>query len=442
MEDKRKEKREEKIAEYYLEDDPSDVYQDLESHTEEHQADDTEKAEEPAPKESSNEKKGRKKTRGAWKFVAAFAAGFAACLAVFAVVIFALHLGRVIPEADYDFYNDISDKFGKYYVIMQMIDEDPLVKKTPEVITDEHIKNIVDGLEDPYAAYYTPEEYAAFKSTFEGNYVGIGILVGETEEGLKVEQVYDDGPAFKAGMKAGDIIVRVDDVEPEGIDDAVSRMKGEEGTKVKVTVVRDGKEIDLKMERKAIGLDSVGYAVSEDDPKVGYIRVTLFAEDTDDEFKNAVKELQDKGCNKFILDLRQNGGGLTDVSIEMADYLLPACKIMTEIKKDGSAKVYNSKKSSADLDLVVLVDENTASASEILTAAIQENQAGTVIGTKTYGKGVTQVSRQFKDGSAIKMTVTEYLTPKGHHVQGNGITPDIEATDDDILDKALEELAK
>ena len=194
--------------------------------------------------------------------------------------------------------------------------------------------------------------------------------------------------------------------------------------------------------REEIEIDSVGYAVSEDDPEVGYIHISIFRKGTDREFKSAVKALKKKGCRKFIVDLRDNGGGLTDVSVEIADYLLPACVIMTDVTKNGSETVYNSDEKSADLDMVVLVNGNTASASEILTGAIKENGAGTVIGSKTYGKGVTQVSKTFSDGSAVKLTVSEYLTPKGNHVSGKGITPDIEASDEDILDKALEELNK
>ena len=214
------------------------------------------------------------------------------------------------------------------------------------------------------------------------------------------------------------------------------------GSEVTVTVRRDGKEMDLTMTRDEIDINSVGYAVSEDDPSVGYIRITVFSKNTDKEFKSAVKDLKSKGCEKFILDLRDNGGGLTDISVRIADYLLPACKIMTDVTKSGSETVYNSDESSADLKLVVLVNENTASASEILTAALKENNAATVIGSRTYGKGVTQISRMFSDGSAAKLTVSEYLTPKGNHVNDKGIEPDIEATDDDILDKALEELKK
>ena len=378
---------------------------------------------------------------GGWlRFVLGFAAGFAVCIGVLAVLLYGVNMGRIIPAGDYDYYEDLSNKYGKYYVIMDMIGEDPLTDKKPEDITEDSIKEIVDNLGDPYAAYFTPEEYKDFTKHFEADYVGVGIMVEQTEDSVVVNQVFEDGPAHKAGMKAGDIILKVDGTAPEDLDDAVSRMTGEEGTEVTVTVGRGGREIDLEMTRARIDMASVAYDVSDEDPEVGYIRVLVFAEDTDKEFEEAIKRLQDKGCDKFIVDLRDNSGGLTDVSINMADYLLPECRIMSEISKDGTEKVYDSEKSSADLDMVVLVNENTASASEILTAAIKENDAGKVIGTKTFGKGVTQITRQFKDGSAIKMTVTEYLTPDGNHVQEVGIEPDIEASDEDIMDKAIEAL--
>ena len=281
-----------------------------------------------------------------------------------------------------------------------------------------------------------------FSKQYIGGYVGIGIGVAEENGRFVVLTVYDDGPASKAGMQPGDIIEKVDGTAPKDLDDAVARMTGEEGTDVTVTVNRDGEKIDLTMTRKELSIDSVGYAVSEEDPQVGYIRISLFRDGTDKEFKDAVKALKKKGCNKFILDLRDNGGGLTDVSVEIADYILPECVIMTDVTKDGKEEVYKSDADSADLELVVLVNENTASASEILTAAIKENDAGKVIGSKTFGKGVTQVSKRFSDGSAAKLTVSEYLTPDGNHVNEKGITPDIEATDDEILDKALDELQK
>jgi C-terminal peptidase prc len=202
----------------------------------------------------------------------------------------------------------------------------------------------------------------------------------------------------------------------------------------------NGEELEFKMNRTKIENESVTYSELTPGSGIGYIKISSFIDDTAKDFKLAVRDLKNMGCDKFIIDLRNNGGGLTQASLDIADYLLPECMIMTEIDKDGSEKEYKSDKSAADLDMVVLVNENTASASEILTAAIKDNKAGTVIGTKTYGKGVTQMSHQFKDGYAIKLTITEYLTPNGDHVQEKGIEPDVKATDEDILDKALDEL--
>ena len=370
-----------------------------------------------------------------------FVLGMLSGVAVFLLCTNILQIGRFVADSKYDYYTELEKSYGKYYEIMKMIGEDPIAESEPDEISDEELKRIVSGIGDPYAEYYTADEYAELEKRYLGDYVGVGVGVLQEEDNVVIKTVFEGTPAEKAGIKAEDIILKVDGKKPADVDDAVSMITGESGTKVTITIKRGKKTLDFELTRQNIDTDSVGYSVLEDHPEIGYINIASFIKGTDDEFKMAVKDLKSKGCTKFIIDLRNNGGGLTDPCIEIADYLLPACKIMSENTKSGKETVYNSKTSSANLDMVILVNENTASASEILTAALQDNKAGTVIGTTTYGKGVTQVMHKFSDGTAVKLTVTEYFRPSGETVNGVGITPDIKAEGEEILDAALEELA-
>ena len=374
--------------------------------------------------------------------LASFLLGVIACLAAITLCTQVLGLGHFVANDAYDYFIDLDKSYGKYNEIMKMIGEDPIATVEPEEISDAELKEIVSNIGDPYAEYYTADEYKELEKRLMGDYVGVGIGVVQDGENVVVMTIFDDTPAAEAGMMEGDIIISVDGKAPANVDDAVGMITGEAGTKVKVTVKRGDETLDFELTRQKIETDSIVYDVLEGQPEVGYINIASFIKGTDDEFKMAVKDLQSKGCTKFIIDLRDNGGGITESSIEIADYLLPACKIMSENAKDGSETVYNSKESSADLDMVILVKGNTASASEILTAALQDNKAGTVIGTKTYGKGVTQMLHKFSDGSAVKLTVTEYFRPSGETVNGVGITPDIEAEGEAVLEEALKELAQ
>ncbi len=372
-----------------------------------------------------------------------FLLGAAACLGVLLLCTQVFGVGRFVTEKAYDYYIDLDKSYGKYYEIMKMIGEDPIAESDPEDISDAELKEIVSSIGDPYAEYYTASEYAEMEKRYMGDYVGVGIGVAQDEDdNVVIMTVFENTPASEAGLMTEDIIVKVDGKKPASVDEAVEMITGEAGTKVKITIKRGDETADYDLTRQRIETDSVLYEVLEDHPEVGYIGITSFIKGTDDEFRMAVKDLKSKGCSKFIIDLRDNGGGLTDSSIEIADYLLPACKIMSENTKDGSETVYNSKASSANLDMVILVNENTASASEILAAALQDNKAGTVIGKKTYGKGVTQIMHKFSDGTAVKLTVTEYFRPSGETVHGIGITPDIEAEGEEVLEEALKELAQ
>lgn len=396
----------------------------------------------PIPVPEVTEAKKATKKGGFAKNLLSFIVGFGCCLAVlFAAARFGL-LGRVLSDSDYLYYSGLDGSYGKFYEIMQMIGEDPIADKDPKDITDAELKEIVASIGDPYAEYYTAAEYEDMMKRFADDYVGIGIGVVEEDGKVVIKTIFKDTPAEEAGIQPEDVILEVDGKKPESVDDAVSMISGKAGTEVTVKIGRGDETLDFTIKRAKIETDSVSYGSLKDHPEIGYIMMSMFRQGTDKEFKDAVKALQDEGCSKFILDLRDNGGGLTNVCIEIADYLLPACKIMTENSKSGDETVYNSKADSAELELIVLVNENTASASEILTAALQDNGACKVIGTKTFGKGVIQIMHQFADGSGIKITTTEYFRPNGDPVNEVGITPDIDTGEEDALEAAIREFAQ
>ena len=377
--------------------------------------------------------------KGFLRNLLSFIVGFGCCLAVLLIVSKLGLLGRFVGDSGFSDNSGLDESYSKFFEIMQMIGEDPIADKEPKAITDEELKEIVASIGDPYAEYYTAAEYEDMMKRFANDYVGIGIGVVEENGEVVIKTIFEGTPAEAAGMQAEDVILLVDGKEPESVDDAVTMISGNAGTEVTVTVRRGEETLDFTLKRARIETESVSYGKIEDHPEIGYIGMSMFRQGTDTEFKDAVKALQDEGCEKFILDLRDNGGGLTNVCIDIADYLLPACKIMTENSKRGDETVYNSKADSAELELIVLVNENTASASEILTAALQDNGACKVIGTKTFGKGVIQIMHQFSDGSGIKITTTEYFRPNGDPVNDVGITPDIDTGTEDALEAAIRE---
>lgn len=371
-----------------------------------------------------------------------FIMGVICTLAVLGILYSVQNYGRFVRQDKYEYYKELEENYGKYNAILEMIGEDPLVDTPPSAIDDEKLKELVASIGDPYAQYFTKEEYDEFQKHYSGEYVGIGVAVTDEDGRVVIKGVFENGPAGEAGVQSGDVILSINGEKPKDSNDAVNLIAGESGGLVELKVLRGDEELEFSMNRTKIEEETVEYRQLEESPGVGYIKIISFIKGTADDFKLAVRDLKNEGCDKFVIDLRSNGGGLTDESIEIADYLLPACKIMSEVSKNGEEKVYNSKASAADLDMVVLTDVGTASASEILAGAIQDNKGGLIIGEKTYGKGVTQISRRFKDGSAVKLTITEYFRPNGETVNEKGITPDIELPSDEALERGLEELAK
>jgi carboxyl-terminal processing protease len=264
-----------------------------------------------------------------------------------------------------------------------------------------------------------------------GTYYGIGAVVQQNMKTMYITIVkpYVDGPAYNAGMLPGDIIYMVDDVDVTGMDinNVVAMMKGPEGTQVKVTVVRDGEPdpVELIITRAQIEIETIEYEMLEND--IGYILISGFEEPTPKQFKEAIEDLKKQGMKGLVLDLRDNGGGLLDAVVEMLDYILPKGMIVYTEDKYGNRDEYKgTDKDVLELPMSVLINGNSASAAEIFAAAMQDYEAATLVGTTSFGKGIVQSILPLTDGTAVKITISRYFTPKGVCIHGEGVTPDIE----------------
>lgn len=373
-----------------------------------------------------------------------FAMGFLCCFVLSAGLLLAARLlgvGGLLLGGAYREYVGIRDGIGKYYTLTQLFEKKALNKYDDEGIDDSLMVKAVEKLHDPYARYFTAEEYKEYMRIYEPYFVGVGIMTAEEDGKVIIKGIMKEGSAGDAGLKEGDVIVKVDGKEIKSAGDATSAISGEAGTEVKITVMRNDELKSYTVPRVKIDESTVSSGMYKKDKKIGYVQITHFSKDTAKDFKLAVKDLKNQGCSKFIIDLRNNGGGLTSTAYKIADYLLPSCIICTEKDKAGKEITHKSRAGNAGIDYVVLVNGDTASASEIVSAAIQDNKGGKIIGTRTYGKGVTQAMSKFRDGSAVKFTVTEYFRPSGKKVNGVGITPDIiEEDNDEILKKAVKAL--
>lgn len=289
------------------------------------------------------------------------------------------------------------------------------------------------GLNDPYAVYYTPEELASFLDETNGSYCGIGAMVSQDRRtGIStIIRVFEGSPAEKAGILPGDIIFAVGDTEVSGMDLTVminNYIKGEEDTDVSITVYREesGDYVDLTVTRKPVDVQTVTGKMLDDE--IGLVSVIEFDKVTDAQFKQKIEELTELGMKKLIVDLRNNPGGELNTVVSMADYILKdQGRILTVADKEGEEEVYDAKDGhSLEIPIAVLVNGNSASASEVFTGALKDYDAATVVGTQTYGKGIVQTLFPLSDGSAVKLTTNHYYTPNGHDIHGKGISPDVE----------------
>lgn len=329
-----------------------------------------------------------------------------------------------------------------------------------EKLIDGALKGYVNALGDLYTTYYTKEEMKEIMEETNGNFVGIGIYMTENikENVIMVIKPIENSPAEKAGILPGDIITKINDVEYTGdkLEEASNKIRGEEGTKVKLEIYRNGETKEFEITRKKVVISHITTKVLEDN--IGYIAISDFDGDCANEFKTKYKELEKKGITKLIIDIRNNGGGIVDKSLEIANTMIEkgSTLLITKDKKNNEDITKATENPIINMPVVVLTNEYSASASEILAGALKDNNKATLVGTKTYGKGIIQELNKLSDGSGLKVTVSEYYTPNHTAINKIGITPDVEVElsdeakkqsnleekDDNQLQKAIEILKK
>ncbi len=390
----------------------------------------------------------RKKIRNFWKG--------ALCGALFSLIVCTIVLVKtgvlrveegslVTGETELKLRN-IRSLIDEIYLYSDEIDEDKLQENI--------IRGYVAGLQEPYTVYYNKEETTALFESTLGTFGGIGVVIMQDRTtGLATfTTIYDDCPGKKAGFKSGDIVYKVngEDVSGMDLDSIVTRIRGEVGTEVEITVLRGetGEEYTGVAKRALIQNDTVAYEMKDD--KLGYIQLTAFESVTYEQFEEALEDLTEQGMKGLIVDLRNNTGGNLDTVCDILDLILPKGTIVSIKDKNGKGQTFSSdERHKLEVPLVVLTNGYSASASEIFAGAVQDYKIGTLVGTKTYGKGIVQNIYSLGDGTSLKVTSSEYFTPNGRNIHGKGIEPDVEIEyvydeanpdSDNQLEKAIEVL--
>lgn len=322
------------------------------------------------------------------------------------------------------------------HMLESLLDNNFLFDYEKEELYEGSLKGMFANLGDPYTQYYSKDEFSKLMENLDGRYKGIGVLVQASKEGfIKVVQVFDGSPASEAGLKEGDYIIKVEGKEysADQMEEAVAIMKGEEDTNVKITVRRmeeDGKnfeDIDMDVARRDVKVDTIDESLMEvRDKKIGYIHIKSFDDVTGEDFEDSYKKLKDAGMEGLVLDLRNNPGGSLDVCLDIADKFLDKGVIVTTEDKNGEVITEESDEGKDDIPMTVLVNENSASASEILSGALKDRDRAKIIGKKTFGKGIVQKLFPLDDGSGAKITISEYHTPSGAKINKVGVEPDVE----------------
>ena len=349
--------------------------------------------------------------------------------------VFMVEIGQKVflSKDEYGQMRRMSEKYAKQESIMQIAQRDFLYEADEQVMLEGALEGTLKALGDPYTQFMSREEYEALMQDTEGSYEGIGVYITASDDNkILIVSPIEDTPAEKAGLKTGDKIIRINGAEftADQIDAAVKIMKGEPGTSVTLTIQRvnsDGSNdiSDVVVNREKIRIKTIKPAMLDDN--IGYIRITTFDMQTAKDFKTAYEALKNKGMNKLVIDLRYNPGGMINSTVEISDMFMNEGIVTYTKTKAGEVEYFKSDSKAEDIPIVLLINEGSASASEIMAGAMKDTQRATLIGTKTFGKGIVQKVQGFgSDGEGIKMTVSEYFTPAGINIHGIGIEPDIE----------------
>jgi len=354
------------------------------------------------------------------------------------ILVFLLTLTLLVPSfsfaqtsIDYGYVDFIVEYINAYYI--------------KDIDYETHQNNILKGLLqnlDPYSDYYTKEEYEEFINSLNQSFSGIGIVIKLVNNNVVIDKVLDDSPAKSQGLKAGDLIISVNYQKVEGLslEEVTSLLRGKAGNIVRIEIKRDGELKVFKVRREKIEISPVEYDVFKG---VGYIKLNSFSDEASEKVEEALKYIDTVGTNKVILDLRDNPGGYLDEAVKVASLFIPKGPIVHIKDKYGNVQSYYSNLEESKYKLVVLVNEKSASASEIVAAAVKDTKAGYIIGTKTYGKGTVQNIVQLPKEDAIKLTVAEYFSPNWVKIDRVGVTPDLiveNETFDNQLEKAIDYL--
>lgn len=345
---------------------------------------------------------------------------------------------------------DLKKVSSKMQMIQSIIDQVFLYDEDATEVEDYIYRGMMAGLNDPYSVYYNANDYKALQDSTNGSYSGIGAMISQNKTtGLcTIVKVFEGSPALEVGMKPGDIVYKVGDtlVAGESLDVLVSNyIKGKEGTQLQITVYRADSDtyVDMTLTRRKIEVPTVESRMLADN--VGYVAVSEFDAITVEQFEKSIDELEKQGMKQLVIDLRSNPGGILDSAVAMVDYILPddmknfekgngKTLIVYTADKNGDGDIYTASDShEVDMPIAILVNENSASASEVFTGALKDYKKAVVVGTTSYGKGIVQNLIPLGDGSAIKITTAHYYTPSGFDLHGKGIAPDVEVELDENL---------